>query len=147
MNICNLTSKLRALVFFSFLDAKFFLRKIFWGETCKGRQGSSEGRAMIPFGLQEESLAVAWMMDLGVWGVWLDWRGHPWALEQDSTICPGAQRGWPLPVENGVEGPLSSGDSNDTGPGRKEMRHALCQVTHQSPPHPQAASQAALTSA
>lgn len=91
---------------------------------------------MIPFGLQEESLAVAWMMDLGVWGVWLDWRGHPWAAEQDSTICPGAQRGWALPVENGVEGPLSSGDSNETGPGRKEMRHDKEQVTHQSPPSP-----------
>ena len=90
---------------------------------------------------------MVWMMDLGVGGVRLDWRGHPGAAEQGSAICPGAQRGWALPVENGVEGPLSSGNSNETGPGREELRRDTEQVTNQSPPSPQAASRAALTSA
>lgn len=103
---------------------------------------------MTPFGLQEESSAVGWMIDLGVGGVQLDWRGPPGASEQGSTIHPGARWGWALPVEDGVEGPLSSGNSNETGSGREELRRDKEQVTHQSaPPHPQAASQAALTSA
>lgn len=79
---------------------------------------------------------MVWMMDLGVGGVRLDWRGHPGAAEQGSAIRPGAQWGWALPVENGVEGPLSSGNSTETGPGREELRRDKEQVTHQSLPPP-----------
>lgn len=101
---------------------------------------------MTPFGLQEESSAMGWMMDLG--GVQLDWGSPPGAAEQGRAIRPGARWGWALPVEDGVEGPLSSGNANETGSGREELRRDKEQVTHQSaPPHPQAANRAALTSA
>ena len=88
---------------------------------------------MTPFGLQEESLAVGWMIDLGV-GVQLDWRGPPGAAEQGSAIHPGARWGWALLVEDGVEGPLSSRNSNETDSGREELRCDKEQVTHQSTP-------------